>query len=382
MHKCIVCGAALDESCNLMLCADMPASAQNMPSEKELEFEQSVDLQLCQCPFCGLVQFDCAPVPYYKDVIRSGGYSSTMAKLRRSQYSHFIDICHLEGKKIIEIGCGQGEFLQLLGEFPVGVYGIEHSRELVDKAKGKGLNVWEGFAENKDTGLEGGPYDAFLSFNFLEHQPDPNGMLQCIYNNLVEDGCGLLTVPDFDYILGKMAYYELLRDHIANYTTDSLRFLLNRNGFVVIEEAVVNDDTISMIVRKRSRIDISGIKAIYDDTTRRIKEFIGARIRCGKKVAVWGASHQGFTVISTTGIGDKIQYILDSAPFKQGRFSPASHVPIVSPDHFYSNPVDCILIIAPGYTDEIHKIIRSQYRTNVEVAAIKANEIVSIEELE
>ena len=370
MHQCIVCGRKLEEKDRLLLCRNMPAGAQDIPAKDQLEGEKSMDLQLCQCPACGLVQFDCEPVRYYRDVIRAGGYSTTMTELHRAQYSHLIETYRLEGRKFIEIGCGQGEFLSVLTEFPVEAAGIEHSAALVEKAREKGLNVWRDFAENGDTVLDGGPYDVFLSFNFLEHQPDPNGMLQCIYNNLSEEGYGLVTVPDFGYILRNDAFYELLRDHIANYSADSLRFLLNKNGFEVLEESIINQDTVSMIVKKRSRVDVRGIRSNLEKLTGDLNAYIDAKTARGKKVAVWGASHQGFTAVSTTGIRDRIEYIVDSAPFKQGRYAPASHVPIVSPETFFSDPADCVIIMAPGYAEEISRIIRSRCGSSVEVSVV------------
>lgn len=72
-----------------------------------------------------------------------------------------------------------------------------------------------------------------------------------------------------------------------------------------------------------------------------------------KKAAIWGASHQGFTLAATTSLGKKAEYIIDSAPFKQGKFAPASHLPIVAPSYFEEHPVDAVIITAPGYTDEI-----------------------------
>ena len=51
----------------------------------------------------------------------------------------------------------------------------------------------------------------------------------------------------------------------------------------------------------------------------------------GRRVALWGASHQGFTIIACAGIGEKIEYIIDSAEFKQGKYSPATHIEIISP---------------------------------------------------
>ena len=49
-----------------------------------------MDLPLYQCSCCGLVQVDCQPVSYYRDVIGPGGYSTTMTELRRKQYRHLI----------------------------------------------------------------------------------------------------------------------------------------------------------------------------------------------------------------------------------------------------------------------------------------------------
>ena len=94
------------------------------------------------------------------------------------------------------------------------------------------------------------PFDVFLSFNFLEHQPRPDIMLKAIWNNLAEDGMGLVTVPSLEYILEKGSYYELIRDHIAYYTFDTLRALLNHCGFEVLEEEMINRDTLSMVVQQ------------------------------------------------------------------------------------------------------------------------------------
>lgn len=374
MHRCIVCGHELGEDSHLLMCRQMPASAQDIPAREDLARDAAIDLQLCQCPGCGLVQFDCEPVAYYRDVIRTGG-SATMTGLRRSQYAHFIDLCGLEGKRIIEIGCGQGEYLQVLRQFPVQAFGIEHSAVLVEKAQAQGLNVWRAFTETADTPLDGAPYDAFLSFNFLEHQPDPNAMLQCISRNLVDGGYGLITVPSLEYILDNASYYELLRDHIASYSEDALRFLLNRNGFRVLECTCLNRDTHAMIVQKRRRVDVSGLRENRERLTAQMHAFLDQRAAQGKRVAVWGASHQGFTAVSSTGAADKIRYIIDSAPFKQGRFAPASHVPIVAPDHFFEDAVDSIIIIAPGYTDEIARTIRSRFGGGVEIAALRSASI-------
>ena len=372
MKRCIACGAPLWET-PLLTLDNMPASAQHMPDAQGVKEDRGLTLDLCQCMGCGLVQFDCEPVDYYRDVIRAGGFSKTMVELRRYQYKHLIDSYHLEGKKFIEVGCGQGEFLKVLSEFPVEVHGIEHDPHLVELARAQGLDVTEGFTETEDTRFAGGLYDVFLSFNFLEHQPDPSTMLQAIYRNLEDDAMGLITVPSFEYIMDHNSYYELIRDHLAYYTFETLTPLLERNGFQVEECEVINRDTLSVIVRKRPQMDTENLLECYVNLKREMETYMKYLDAWDKKVAIWGASHQGFTLAATTKLGEKARYIIDSAPFKQGKFAPASHLPIVGPDHFHEHPVDAIIITAPGYTDEIAASIRQKFGTAVEIRAMRSN---------
>lgn len=396
--RCMVCGQPF-EGTPLMTLEGMPASAQDIPGEQEVESDKGITLHLHQCSRCGLVQFDCKPVAYYRDVIRSGGYSTTMVNLRSRQYRHLIENYRLEGKKFLEVGCGRGEFLKVLTDFPVQAFGVEHRKALVETAVADGLNVVYGFTETPDTVLGNqGPYDVFLSFNFLEHQPEPGVMLDCIRKNLSEDGMGLVTVPSFEYILQHDGYYELIRDHIACYTFDTLRYLMEQHGFEVLEEEMVNRDTLSVIVKKKAGwdgegkngengktlkkvkpVDISGLASSLADIRHQMEQLCERVEAQGQTLAVWGASHQGFTLAATTCLGEKAAYIMDSAPFKQGKFAPASHLPIISPDDFEKQPADVILIVAPGYTEEIAAVIRKRFGNGIQILTLRSERIEALQ---
>ena len=382
--RCIVCGAKLGAA-PLMELESMPASAQNIPLKEEEAEKEAVSLRLFQCENCGLVQFDCKPVDYYRDVIRSGGYSTTMVELRTRQYCHLIDTYHLEGKKFLEAGCGRGEFLKVLTKFPVKGYGIEHRADLVEIARADGLEVVQDFPETKDHVLgSGAPYDVFLSFNFLEHQPEPGVMLDCIAENLTEDGMGLITVPSLEYILEHDGYYELIRDHIAYYTFETLRYLLESHGFEVLEEEMVNRDTLSVIVRRAKtaapcihfkKVDVTGLRRSRQSIDDQLERLVDSLKKEGKKMAVWGASHQGFTLTATTHLKGFVSYIIDSAPFKQGRFAPASGLAIVPPDYVTEHKVDAILIVAPGYTEEIARNIRERWGEQIQILTLRSEKV-------
>lgn len=376
--KCILCNSSLGIEPLLSL-SNMPSSAQNIPTEKDLSEDKGLDLSLYQCKCCGLVQFDCKPVDYYRKVIRAGGGTKTMVNLRREQYAKFTEAFNLHGKKILEVGCGQGEFLEIWKDFDIHAVGIEYSSDLVKQAEQKGLEVYQDFIEDKNTKIIGSPYDAFVQFNFLEHQPYPNQMLQGIYQNLSDEGVGLVTVPSLEYILQYNGYYELIRDHIAYYSEDTLKLLFQKNGFEVLSCEIVNRDTLSIWVKKRKQVDVSNWKESFSILKGEITKLLDTIKGNGGNLAIWGASHQGFTLMPTLEISSRISYVIDSAPFKQGRYAPASHVPIVPPDYFYTHPVEAILIVAPGYTDEIAGIIRDKFGLSVQVYTLRSNHLEKIQ---
>lgn len=384
--QCIICSSKLH---TLFQINNMPASAQDIPGKEELEQDRGIDVSFCQCESCSLVQLDIEPVWYYKDVIRAGGYSTTMRNLRKYQYEKFIDRFGLQHQKIIEFGCGGGEFLSILAEYPVQAYGLEHKRALVEEARTKGLNVFEGFQEDEHYLVCDMKFKAFCSFNFLEHQPKPLEYLRAIYHNLEDEAYGLITVPSFEYIMEEESFYEIIPDHIAYYTEYSISHLLHLAGFEVLDIERVNRDTISLMVQKKvrdtgkeSHTETADLKEEVEKIIKNQKEIEDsikhltheAKAK-GKSIAVWGASHQGFTLLSTTGIAEDISYIIDSAPFKQGKFAPASHIEIISKEEALMQQTDIIIIVAPGYVDEIHHIIRNEFLPETTVYALRTREI-------
>lgn len=372
---CISCGSDITSSSTVLRMENMPAGAQKLPSSSELKEDRGIELILVQCPCCGLAQITCPPVEYYRRVIRAGNISTTTAKLRLRQYRILMDLFKLEGKRIIEIGCGKGDFLKLWSEFNVIPYGIEDDPQLVCIARNEGLNVYRDFAGERNHQLPGAPYDAFVQFNFLEHQPEPNNMLKSIYNNIVDGGGGVITLPSLEYILEKGRGYELVRDHLAYYTMSTACSLLERNGFKVLRSGFLTEDTLEFYVVKSGCLDFSKMKKNLATTREDLEQFVERIAISGERLAVWGASHQSLTALAMLSRPERISYIIDSADFKQGKFSPASHIQIVSKDYFFGHPVDAILIMAPGYVEEISSIIRSEYPINVKIYALRNEKI-------
>ena len=371
-NRCIVCGSILVKP-PIYICKNMPEVSQNLPNNKNLNQDKTIDLNLCQCSGCGLVQFDCEPVKYYKDSTRAGERCEALISLRKKQYKHLIESYNLEHKKIIEIGAGKGGFLQTfkeMSEYDIREYGIENNDDFVKIAKKKGINVFKGYIDSENVKINDAPFDAFVSFAYLARLIDPNTVLQGIRNNLVDEGIGLVMVPSLEHLLKIGGFYDITRDHIAYYSKETLQFLMQRNGFDILEQGEISKIYIYAIVRKRKILNMKKIWSDSEILEKKIIDYVNGKIKNGKKIAVWCAGHFAFTILTRCDLGEKIEYIIDNAAFKQNCYSPGSHVKIVSPDYYQIDQVDIIMILGPIYIDEIVNEIHSKCSINVEIVTV------------
>ena len=255
IDKCRVCGGAFfDEP--LLRYEGMPVGAQAFPDADSLEGDTGVDLEVCQCSACGLVQLNGEPVSYYRDVIRSAAVSPEMTEFRERQFRGFVERFGLQGKKVIEIGCGRGEYLSIMHQCGVRAYGVEHLKSSVEQCMAAGLAVARGFVEGGDCQLPEVPFDAFFILNFLEHLPRPTATLAGIANLLAPEAIGLVEVPNFDMVLRTKLFAEFIADHLFYFTKETLSTTLRLGGFEVLDcTEVWHDYMISAIVKVAEKAD-------------------------------------------------------------------------------------------------------------------------------
>lgn len=351
-----------------------PKSAQGFLNDL-IDQDEVVNLKIYQCAKCGLVQHNLKPVSYYKEVIRAIAFSPEMGKFRLEQLGNWISKNDLHNKKILEVGCGKGEYLNLLKKSGASlVEGLEFSENNVASARNLGFTVHHGYLDKSFKPPQQFQFNAFTIFSFLEHWPNPNESLGILHSYLTEGAFGLVEVPNFELILSKGLYAEFTTDHIFYFNKKSFAFLLEKNGFEVISmEPVWHDYILSAEVRKQSSLDISKFLKIQDNIKFQLNNFIAQFEH--NQVAIWGAGHQALAVIAMAGIAPQIKYVVDSAPFKQGKYTPATHLPIVSPDLLLKNSPQSIVIMAAGYSDEIAGTIKEKYPAIEHVAILREDRL-------
>ena len=364
--NCKICNQPIRN--DLLVYNNMPSIAQNLPDKNNLYADKGVDLQICQCEFCGTIQLNNAPVPYYREVIRATGVSEEMKQFRASQFSDFINKFNLHGKKIIEIGCGAGDNLPVMENCGADSYGLEYSEKSVQRAKSAGLKVIKGFVDSSNYKISDTLFDGFYTLNFLEHSPNPVETLKGVYNNLSDEAYGIVEVPGTDVFLEKGIFYEFMLDHLFYFTKDTLNTVLQLSGFEVLScDLVWHDYIISATVRKKKPLDLSYMERLRRNMVSQIDDYINSH----ESVAVWGASHQAFFIMAMLNNAEKLKYVVDSAEFKQGKYTPVSHIPIVAPAKIHTDPVKAIIVMAGSYSDEVAHYIKAHFDENIQISVLR-----------
>jgi len=82
---------------------------------------------------------------------------------------------------------------------------------------------------------------------------------------------------------------------------------------------------------------------------------ITSAVERGKRVAVWGSGSKGVAYLTTLGLRDEVEYVVDINPYKQGRFMAGTGHEIVGPDRLAESPPDVVIVMNPIYRDEIRR---------------------------
>lgn len=136
----------------------------------------------------------------------------------------------LEGKIVVDLGCGKGAYLALLGDNAVGV---EISKPNLEACQAKGLSVIEGDL-NKNLPFNNGSVDVVLASHMIEHLRSPLSFLEEINRVLKPRGLLILAIPNEQSILcWKYPYFSPDDKHLYGLTVANTENLLRMTGFAV-----------------------------------------------------------------------------------------------------------------------------------------------------
>ncbi len=382
--QCRFCSNALRHSF-----ADLgvsPLCQSHIAPEQLNQMEPFYPLHALVCDRCWLVQLQeyVAPADIFGEYAYFSSYIDTLVKQGREYCTAVSERFKLGPRSFVaEIASNDGYLLQHFVQRDIPCLGIEPAANVAAAAVQKGVpTTVQFFGEQTAHGIAAsfGKPDLLIGNNVLAHVPDLNDFVAGMRVLLAEGGVITMEFPHLMTLIDQCQFDTIYHEHFSYYSLNTATRIFKAHGLVIfdVEEIPTHGGSLRIYATHASELHHAATarltillakeqKAGFDDlaiyqsfaksvveTKRNILEFlIGAR-KAGKKVVGYGAPGKGNTLLNYCGIrSDFIEFTVDRNPYKQGKYTPGTRIPILSPDAIRQAKPDYLFILPWNLKDEI-----------------------------
>jgi SAM-dependent methyltransferase len=331
------------------------------------------DISLRFCGRCGMIYnaaFEPELVRYSPGYENSLHFSPAFRDFAGALARRLIERYDLRGKRIVDVGCGKGEFLQLLCDEATGNRGVGFDPSYAGQARedGERLTFVREYYSDAHAAT---PADLICCRHVLEHLEQPRELLRTLART---SAVVYFEVPDGDYMLREVAGWDVIYEHASYFTASAVRHLFEDFGFETLDlgssfggQYLYLEAARARNGRARRRPAEAGARlaALVERFARRYAEKVerwAGRLAeldsQGRSVALWGAGSKGVTFLSIVPGASGVELVVDVNERKQGRFVPGTGHEIRAPDAVRDHPPDAVLVMNRLYVDEIRAMLR------------------------
>lgn len=286
------------------------------------------------------------------------------------------------GALVADIGSNDGTCLRFFQQAGMTVVGVDPATEIAQRATDAGIpTTGDFFSHRLAERLRGtyGPASLITSHNACAHIDQLDDVMRGVAHWLADDGAFVVEVGYLLDVYQNIWFDTIYHEHVDYHTVGPFRRLFARTGLELIgaERVSPQGGSIRLTAQKAGgprRPDGSadalialereaglGDPETFAEFGRRI-DAVGQELRAiikrlkseGRSIAAYGAATKATTLLSHFGLGlGELDFIADDNPLKQGLFSPATHVPVVSPEELYRRRPDYVLITAWNFAAPI-----------------------------
>jgi 2-polyprenyl-3-methyl-5-hydroxy-6-metoxy-1,4-benzoquinol methylase len=277
---------------------------------------------------------------------------------KRHQNSIFelLDTFGLEGKKIVEIGCGKGDFFNILKDHQLDCTGFDPAYEGDDP----GI-VKDYFSEKYNLQA-----DVIIVRHTLEHIANPHSFLHQIASANNYKGHIFIEVPTFDWILEKNAFWDIFYEHSNYFTRQTLSLMFDNpaNGDLFGGQYIYAYAALDTLREKIARQKFTPLTAFsFEQKVNEWKKFINEN----EGIIVWGAGAKGSTFVNLIDPDKvKIEAVIDINPEKQQKYVAVTGHPIYGPAKLKQLNSKHIIVMNENYLEEITRQVKEMgLNTNI-----------------
>lgn len=345
-------------------------------------------LHLVYCADCSLLQIDetVDPETLFGHYLYFSSFSDTMIRHARELATRVIAQRSLgSGSLVMEAASNDGYLLQHYLAAGVPVLGIEPAGNIAHVARQRGIQTVGDFfgPACADRLLDQRKQaDVFHANNVLAHVADLNGFVASVARVLKPDGVAIIECPYAKEMLDKVEFDTIYHEHLCYFSFTALHRLFARHGLkmVRVERLVIHGGSLRLWATKAEatrtdngsvaqllaeeaawpqggvdRVEAYGHFARQVQTLKRdLLALLSGLKSQGKRIAAYGASAKGSTLLNYCGIGgETLDFVVDRSTVKQGLFTPGNHLPILSTEHLLKAMPDCTLLLTWNFAQEI-----------------------------
>jgi SAM-dependent methyltransferase len=339
----------------------------------------NVRLGLCDhCAFISNIDFDSTQMSYSEDYEESQAESNVFHEFHQELADELVARYGLQGKTVLEIGCGKGEFLEQLCRAGCG-HGIGFDPAFIEGRIAEDITDRITVHRKNYSSDEADIQTDFICCKMtLEHIPDTREFIRKLHTNLIgkQSVPIFFMLPDTSRILTEGAFWDIYYEHCSYFTEASLRYLFIDSGFSVNRlerrygnqylsiEVEVNGNTRQSACLTEDCLQVAAHVQQFSDGVHQLRrlwqEFLQGLSSANQRVALWGGGSKAVAYINTMEINNEIDYVIDIHPRKQGCFLPGSGHAVEGPGKLRHAPVDVIILMNPVYWDEVREEMKRQ----------------------